>query len=343
MSLQHNLSAYLQFSLDLPVTGSFILIQIKLLKHDRGRDMHSPNQTNKHSHRHGHNHSHNLSSNRIGWVFLLNLCFTIIEFVGGMLTNSTAIMADAVHDLGDSLSIGIAWILSKLGNRQTDQKFTYGYKRFSLFGALINGFVLIAGSIWILFEAIPRLSDPQMPQAEGMLALAILGVVVNGYAAYKLSSGETLNERVLNWHLIEDVLGWVAVLIVSIVLMFVDLPILDPLLSISFTLFILFNVVKNIRETLKLFLQATPDEHVQKEVEQALLAFQEVNNLHHLHFWSLDGEHHVLTVHLTLSAMLDAKDLIALKRKISASLQPYKLAHTTIELELPGEYCRDTN
>jgi cobalt-zinc-cadmium efflux system protein len=180
-----------------------------------------------------------------------------------------------------------------------------------------------------------------MPQAEGMLVLAIMGVLVNGYAAYKLSGGETLNERLLNWHLIEDVLGWVAVLIVSIVLMFVEWPILDPLLSIGFTLFILFNVVKNIRETLKLFLQATPNEQVQKEVEHALLAFEEVCDLHHLHFWSLDGEHHVLTVHLTLSSMLAGKEMIALKCKISDHLKVYKLAHTTIELELPGENCRD--
>ena len=294
-----------------------------------------------HSHQHNHNHSHDNSSSRIGWVFVLNLSFTVIEFVGGMLTNSTAIMADAVHDLGDSLSIGIAWLLSKLGNKQTNQQFTYGYKRFSLFGALINSCVLIAGSIWILFEAIPRLAEPQMPQTEGMLALAILGVIVNGYAAYKLSGGETLNERVLNWHLIEDVLGWVAVLIVSIVLMFVEWPILDPLLSIAFTLFILFNVVKNIRETLKLFLQATPSEEIQQEVEKVLLASKEVSDLHHLHFWSLDGEHHVLTVHLTLSSIIEGEGMIALKRKISDDLKPYKLAHTTIELELPGENCRD--
>jgi cobalt-zinc-cadmium efflux system protein len=294
-------------------------------------------------HHHHHSHSHDASSTRLGWVFLLNLSFTIIEFVGGILTNSTAIMADAVHDLGDSLAIGIAWVLSKLSNKRTNEKFTYGYKRFSLFGALINGCVLIAGSIWILFEALPRLFEPQMPQAEGMLILAILGILVNGYAAYKLSGGETLNERVLNWHLIEDVLGWVAVLVVSIVLMFVEWPILDPILSIGFTLFILFNVVKNIRETLKLFLQAAPNEQVQKEVAQALLAFEEVDDLHHLHFWSLDGEHHVLTVHLTLCSMLAGEEMIALKCKITEQLQGYKLAHTTIELELPGERCRDIN
>jgi len=290
---------------------------------------------------HAHNHSHENTSDRIAWVFLLNISFTVIEFVGGVLTNSTAIMADAVHDLGDSLSIGLAWLLSVLGKKQSSQQYTYGYKRFSLFGALINSVVLVAGSVWILFESIPRLLAPEMPDTQGMLALAILGVLVNGYAAYKLSGGDTLNERVLNWHLLEDVLGWVAVLIVSIVLMFVDLPILDPLLSIGFTLFILFNVVKNLRETLKLFLQAAPNEDVQSEVEKTLLALTEVRELHHLHFWSLDGEQHVLTVHLSLKSMLDSKEIVVLKQKISASLHSYKLAHTTIELELPEEYCRD--
>lgn len=199
-----------------------------------------------HDYQHDHKGS---SSNRIGWAFFLNVSFTIIEFVGGLLTNSTAIMADAVHDLGDSLSIGLAWLLSKLGSKEPNGLFTYGYQRFSLLGALINGLVLIAGSLWVLNTAIPRLFEPQQPHAVGMFWLAILGVVVNGYAAFKLSHGKTLNERVLNWHLMEDVLGWVAVLIVAVTLMFVDWPILDPLLSIAFTLFILVNVVRRKTDT----------------------------------------------------------------------------------------------
>lgn len=164
-----------------------------------------------------HNHAHkNETTSRIAWAFFLNVSFTIIEFIGGWLTNSTAIMADAVHDLGDSLSIGLAWILGKLSNRQSSSKFSYGYRRFSLLGALINGIVLIIGSIWVLSEAIPKLLNPEMPVVEGMFGLAILGVTVNGYAAFKLSKGKSLNEQMLNWHLLEDVLGWVAVLVVSI-------------------------------------------------------------------------------------------------------------------------------
>lgn len=288
-----------------------------------------------------HTH-HSQSSTRIGWAFFLNVTFTIIEFVGGMLTNSTAIMADAVHDLGDSLSIGFAWLLSRLSNKSANDNFSYGYQRFSLLGAFINGLVLIVGSIWVLSESIPKLFKPEMPVVEGMLGLAILGVAVNGFAAYKLSQGKTLNEKVLNWHLLEDVLGWVAVLIVSITLMFVEWPILDPALSIVFTLFILFNVGKNLWSSAKLFLQAVPDTDLSDKLYKILSSFDEVSDVHHLHLWSLDGEHHVLTAHLVIEQMLEPVILSGLKQQIADQLSEFELAHTTIEFEFWDEKCRDS-
>ena len=289
-----------------------------------------------------HDHSHNHSANtRIGWAFFLNVTFTIIEFVGGLLTNSTAIMADAVHDLGDSLSIGLAWLLSKVSEKGSNNDFTYGYRRLSLLGALINGLVLIAGSVWVLSEAIPKLLQPEMPVVEGMLGLAIFGVMVNGFAAYKLSHGKTLNEKVLNWHLLEDVLGWVAVLIVSIVLLFVDWPILDPALSIVFTLYILFGVEKNLWSTTRLFLQAAPDKALSESLHQCLSTLDDVRSVHHLHLWSLDGEHHVLTAHLVLRCALTLEQQLHLKRTIADRLREFDLAHTTIEFEFGEEACRD--
>lgn len=299
-------------------------------------------QPHKHSDGHQHHIPKDMSSNRIGWAFLLNVCFTIIEFIGGWLTNSTAIMADAVHDLGDSLAIGLAWFLSKLSKKQSDETFSYGYHRFSLLGALINGAVLIAGSIWVLTASFPRLFAPEMPDAQGMLWLAILGVIVNGYAAYKLSDGETLNERILNWHLIEDVLGWVAVLVLAIVLMFVDLPILDPILSIAFTLFILFNVLKNLRMAVKLFLQATPNKALQENIYSALSTIDDIKEIHHFHLWSLDGEKHVLTAHLVLMQEFNQQELINIKNEIVIKLSPYNLEHTTMEFEFIDEICRDS-
>ena len=285
--------------------------------------------------------SPNGEGNRIGWAFSLNLVFTIIEFIGGVLTNSTAIMADAVHDLGDSLSIGLAWFLARLSGKEANDSFTYGYRRFSLLGSFINALVLIAGSIWVLSEAIPRLDDPPMPMAGGMLGLAVFGVLVNGFAAFKLSQGKTLNEQVLNWHLLEDVLGWVAVLVVSIILMFIEWPILDPLLSIAFTLFILFNVARNFWQTVRLFLQATPSEAVRQTIERELRQLPKVTNVHHLHFWSLDGEHHVLTAHVVVEQVCDVEQLRETKAQISNTLARYELAHTTVEVELSGEACRD--
>ena len=300
------------------------------------------NKQRKEMHNHGHAHNSDDSSSRIAWAFFLNVGFTIIEFIGGWLTNSTAIMADAVHDLGDSLSIGLAWFLSYWSNKPASGNFSYGYRRFSLLGSLINGMVLVAGSLWVLSEAIPRLQNPEMPVAEGMLGMAIFGIAVNGFAAYKLSGGKTLNERVLNWHLLEDVLGWVAVFIVSIVLMFVDWPILDPILSIGFTLFIAFNVFRNLWKTGLLFLQAVPDKKLHNQIAETLKKLAGVKDVHHLHLWSLDGEHHVLTAHLALSHTMDLSHQLNLKQKIADELDYFDLEHTTIEFEFEDESCRDT-
>lgn len=288
-----------------------------------------------------HDHTHAARSQRMGWAFLLNLSFSIIEFIGGWLTNSTAIMADAVHDLGDSLSIGSGWLLDRLGNRKPDSQFTYGYRRLSLVGALVNGLVLISGSIWVISEALPRLLDPVMPHTEGMIALAVLGVTVNSFAAYKLKAGKTLNEKILNWHLMEDVFGWLAVLLVALVMPIVDMPILDPLLSVGFTLFILINVVKTVLKTGRLFIQATPSANTVDTITQSLRSLDKVESVHHLHLWSLDGEQHVLTAHIRAYPLDSLEDYSKLKETIHTALSSEDIAHTTIEIELSDERCRD--
>ncbi len=250
-------------------------------------------------------------------------------------------MADAVHDLGDSLSIGMAWVLNKFSNKDANESYTYGFQRLSLMAALVNAIVLVVGSILVLTSAIPRLINPIMPDAQGMIGFAILGVLVNGFAAYKLSHGKTLNEKILNWHLIEDVLGWVAVLIISIVLLFWPIPILDPLLSILFTFFILFNVFKNLKQTIQLFLQAVPDQALNQEITQKLLALPYVVDVHHMHLWSLDGEQHVLTAHLVLNIAINESVQMEIKHQLDVQLRNFGLSHTTIEFEQLTENCRD--
>lgn len=184
-----------------------------------------------------HDHRAHQSGKNIKVAFFLNLAFTILEIFGGLWTNSMAILSDALHDLGDSISLGAAWYLEKYSEKAPDSTFSYGYGRFSLLGALISSIVLVIGAVIILSQVIPRLIDPQEVHPQGMLGLAVLGIIVNGIAAIRLRKGSTLNEKVASWHLLEDVLGWVAVLIVSIVLLIKDIPILDPILSLVITFF----------------------------------------------------------------------------------------------------------
>lgn len=292
-------------------------------------------------HHHHHHHHHGTESGNIATAFWLNISFTLIEFIGGWLTNSVAIMADAIHDLGDSLAIAFAWFAAKVAGKEATPRYSYGYRRWSLLSALINSMILVLGSCWILYEAIPRLWQPQLPHAAGMMALAVLGVIVNGAAVLKLRSGKTQNEQILSWHLLEDVLGWVAVLVGSVLIYFTDWAWLDPLLSIGFTCFILLNVWRNLRRTLALFLQVSPDPKLTAEIEHQLQQLGFVDDVHHLHLWSLDGEKHVLTAHLVLTADTDLQQLKACKEQIRQVLQPYQLEHTTIEFEFDQEVCRD--
>lgn len=294
-----------------------------------------------HHHNHHDHHQHADADHRMGWAFFLNLGFTIVEFIGGFLTNSTAIMADAVHDLGDCVAIGLAWWLQRVSRRGSSGQFSYGYRRFSLLGALINGLILTVGSVWVLTATIPRLFDPVMPHAQGMMALAVLGIAVNGIAAFKLRKGRSLNEQALNWHLLEDVLGWLAILIVAVVLQFAEWPILDPLLSIAFTSFILVNVARNLIATGRVFFQGVPDTATQEKISQCIRSLEGVRDLHHMHYWTLDGEHHVLTAHVLLSEDVGVVEMRELKQKIAQSLKQFDITHTTLEFEFPNERCRD--
>ncbi|MFT5779090.1 MAG: cobalt-zinc-cadmium efflux system protein [Crocinitomicaceae bacterium] len=287
----------------------------------------------------GHHHDHSHGTKNIKIAFFLNLAFTIVEIIGGIYVNSVAILSDAVHDLGDSLSLGSSWYLQNKSNQKADANFSFGYRRFSLLGALINSVVLVGGSIYVIYEAIQRIISPEASNAEGMMYFAFGGIVVNGYAAWKVSTGKSLNEKVISWHLIEDVLGWVAILIVSIVMQFTDNMYLDPILSLAITMYILINVFSRLRETLLVFLQGTPAELKNAIIEENMLALENVQSLHHQHSWSLDGEHHVFSVHVEVCDIVDLDHLKRVKRELEDIIAPFNFEHHTIQVELEGEAC----
>lgn len=288
---------------------------------------------------HNHSHNHNITSKNFRTVFFLNFGFTLFEIVGGILTNSIAIISDALHDLGDSISIGLAWFLEKYSQKESDTKYTYGYGRFSLLGALINAMVLIIGSTFILANAIPRIIEPQATNAEGMIIFAIIGVIVNGAAVFKLKNEESMNARVMMLHLLEDVLGWIAILAVAISLLFWQTYILDAILSIVITLYILYNVTVNLKKTISLFLQATP-ENVQVEIiDEKLKSIDRVISSHHTHVWSLDGANHILTTHLIVDKSTTRDEIVKIKSKCKQLFEDLKMTHFTIEIELEDEVC----
>lgn len=291
-----------------------------------------------HSQGHRHKHHHHSSGN-LGLAFFLNAAFTLLELAGGMFTNSMAILSDALHDLGDSFSLGIAWYLQRKSRQKANERFTFGYQRFSLLGALINGMVLITGSVLIMREAVSRLFHPQEANAPGMILLAVLGIAVNGFAAWKAGQGKSLNERVVSWHLVEDVLGWVAVLIASVVMLFRDIPFLDPALSLVITLYVLWNVFKRLKETLNVFLQGRSDDINLEEVKRALLGIAHVDSLHHVHLWTLDGEHQVFSTHMVLKDIDSYQQIAKVKRDVNKALQPYNFSDITIEIELDESTC----
>lgn len=287
----------------------------------------------------GHNHQHHHPEQNIKIAFFLNVGFTIFEIIGGLYVNSVSIVSDAVHDLGDSLSLGTAWFLQHKSKKKADKKFSFGYARFSLLGALINSLVLIGGSIFVISEAVERILHPESSDASGMMIIAIIGMAVNGYAAWKLSGGKTLNEKVMTWHLLEDVLGWMAVFVVSVVLQFKDIQYLDPALSLLITSYILWGVIKRLKETLFIFLQGVPADVDVVEITLKLKAIDHVQSLHHTHVWSLEGEHHVFTTHLKLEKIDNFNQVLEVKRRAKEVLKEYHFTHYTIETEMDGEIC----
>jgi cobalt-zinc-cadmium efflux system protein len=267
-------------------------------------------------------------------VFWLNTGFAVLEAFGGVWTNSVSILSDALHDFGDSVAIGLAWWLqAKSAQTPTDQ-FTYGYQRFSLLGALLNGLILMVGGVFILREAMNRLQHPEPSDALGMLAFSVLGIVINGLAAWRAGGGKSLNERVLTWHLLEDVLGWVAIGLASCVLWFrPDWMWLDPALSLAITVWVLWNVLRRLFETLRVFLQARPEDIDIGAVRKAVQSVPAVHSIHACRVWSLDGERTVFSVHVVLSGLQNVGEVAAVKGQILEAVALWSFHDITIETE----------
>ncbi|MDD3123187.1 MAG: cation diffusion facilitator family transporter [Candidatus Izemoplasmatales bacterium] len=272
-------------------------------------------------------------TNRLILPFVLNLVFTVFELVGGFFTNSIALISDSIHDLGDSISIGISLVLENKSKKKPDAFYTYGYQRFSLLGGLISSFILIVGSIVIIYETIPRLIHPELIDTSTLLWFSVIGVVVNLFAALRASKGTSINEKVIGLHLFEDALGWVALLVGAIIMYFFQIYWVDSVLSILFTIYILWHVFKNIKQITNIFLEKAPPEPTIRDITEKLTKVPYVKNCHHLHLWTLEGNKPLLTCHILLKKDISKEDFIEVQAKLHLALAEMGITHSTIEME----------
>lgn len=269
-------------------------------------------------------------------AFILNLAFSIFEFVGGVITGSVAIISDAVHDLGDATSIGISFFLEKKSKKQPDEEYTYGYSRYSVIGGFITTLILLIGSIIMIYNAICRIIAPTEINYNGMIIFSVVGVCVNFCAAFFTREGDSLNQKAVNLHMLEDVLGWAVVLMGAIVMRFADIPLIDPIMSIGVSIFILIGAIKNLKEIFYLFLEKAPHNISLNDIKEHIGAIDGVLDVHHVHLWSMDGQNNYATMHI----VTDGESKI-IKEEIRKELREHGVGHVTIETETSTEHCNE--
>lgn len=274
------------------------------------------------------------SEKKILIAFILNLSFSIFEFIGGIFTGSVAIMSDAVHDMGDAASIGFSYFLERKSKKQPDRTHTYGYARYSVLGGVITTFILLFGSVAVIINAVNKIINPTQINYDGMIVFAVIGVVVNFLAAYFTHGGESVNQKAVNLHMLEDVLGWAVVLIGAVVMRFTDFSLLDPIMSIGVAIFIFINAIKNLKSVLDIFLEKTPRNISIDEIKNHICQIDGVADAHHIHLRTLDGHNLYATMHIVTD-----RDPHAIKEKVREELAEHGITHSTLELETVGEHC----
>ena len=269
-------------------------------------------------------------------AFLLNLLFSVFEFAGGIFTGSVAILSDALHDLGDAAGIGVSFFLERKSKKQPDETHTYGYARYSVMGSIITTLILLVGSLLVIYQAVIRIIHPTEIRYNGMILFAVIGVCVNLCAAFFTRDGSSLNQKAVNLHMLEDVLGWIVVLVGAVVMRFTDFALIDPLLSIGTSCFIFVSAIGNLRESLDVFLEKTPSGVCVHELEEHISKIDGVQDVHHVHVWSMDGHRNYATMHIVTDG-----DAHHVKEHVRAELREHGIHHATLELESPGEHCSE--
>lgn len=269
-------------------------------------------------------------------AFILNLSFSVFELVGGLWVGSVAVLSDSLHDLGDALSIGVSYFLERKSNRPPDDKYTYGYGRYSVIGAAFTTLLLIVGSVGVISASVSRMFHPLAIDYDGMILMAVVGLVVNFIAAYITHGAHSANERAVSLHMLEDVLGWAVVLVGAIVMRFTDLNIIDPIMSIGVSVFIFYHALRNLAECVAVLTDRAPRDIDVSEIRKQLLEIDGIVDVHHLHLRMLNVDDNSASVHIVVRDN-DSE----IKKLVRNLLREFHIEHVTIALEHFGEECPD--
>ena len=291
-----------------------------------------------HAHEHPHESARGESRRALTLVLFLTASFTVVEVVGGLLTGSLALLADAGHMLSDNLSLGLALFAAWLAGRPATPERSFGYQRAEILAALFNGATLVAISIWIFVEAYSRLREPPEILGSPMLAIATLGLLVNaaGVVILSRSAGENLNAQGALRHVIADALGSIGVMVAALVIILTGWRYADPLVSVAIGLLILASSWSLLRDSTNILLEATPRGIDAEELGRKMAGAEGVIEVHDLHIWTITSGFPALSAHVLVG---QREDCHARRRDLEALLaREYGISHTTLQVDHVGEH-----
>lgn len=271
-------------------------------------------------------------------AFIVNLLCSVLECIGGLITGSFAIISDSIHDLGDALSIGVSYFLEKKSRKEPDNKFTYGYMRYSVIGGVFTITILLIGSVLVIIGSVNRIMNPVEIKYNRMIFFAVSGVIMNFLASWVTREGDSINQKAVNLHMLEDVMGWIVVLIGSVIMKFTDISIIDPLMSIGVSIFIFINAIKELKDIADLFLEKVPEGISVEKLANNVKDIEGVLGVHHIHIWSMDGYNRYATMHVITDC-----EHGEIKQKVRKKLSEHGISHVTLELEKSNEDCGEEN
>ena len=289
-----------------------------------------------HDHGHaGHDHLHGITDQRrIGWAFVVIAIFMVVDIVGGMVSGSLALLADAGHMLSDTAALGFSWTAIQYGKRPATSQLSYGYKRLEVLAAFVNGCALFVIAAWIVIEAFSRFAAPVPVVGKTMLAVAFAGLAAN-IAAFMLLHGgnrENLNMRGAWLHVMGDMLGSVAAIVAAVVILATGWMPIDPILSIVVAIIILKSAWGIVKSSAHILLEGTPAGVTLADIKADLETHvPEIRDAHHIHAWSITGEQHMVTLHVLPASGVAARDAVsAVQRRLAVR---FGIDHATVQVE----------